>query len=83
MPYSAEGNWQAADLFDVIRRLLDDHPAMSEAEKVMAHALIDAHASQYVANTLLFHATRAIHGGLLGIPAGSPADKKALREQGY
>ena len=77
MPYSAEGNWQAADIFDVIRRLVDDS-AMSDAEKTMAHALIEAHGSQYAANMDWFHGKLAIHGGLLGMPPGSPAEKQAM-----
>lgn len=80
MPYSAEGNWQAADIFDVIRRLVDDS-IMTDAEKTMAHALVDAHGSQYVRNTELFHAQLGIHGQILGVPPGSPQWKAAVGEQ--
>lgn len=70
------------DLFDVIKRLVDESK-WTPREKDMAHALIDAHGSQYVANTELFHDKLAMHGGLLGMPAGSPADSAALAEHRY
>lgn len=73
-----DGSWEASDIFDVIRRLLDDHPTLTDREKTMAHALIDAHASQYVANTALFDRKLAVHGGLLGLPPGSPQESAAL-----
>lgn len=72
--------WQAADIFDVIRRLISE-TAWTDREKTMAEALVDAHGSQHVANTELFHKQLAVHGGLLGLPPGSPQLSKALAEQ--
>ena len=74
------GSWQASDIFDVIRRLIDDS-AMNDREKTMAYALIEAHGSQHVANPEFFHKSLAVHGGLLGLPPGSPQLSKALAEQ--
>jgi len=76
----ADPGWEASDIFGVIRRLVDDS-AMSMREKIMAHALIDAHGSQHVANTQFFHDQLAIHGQRIGLHPGSPELKAALREQ--
>ena len=72
-------SWQAADIFDVIRRLVDE-AGWTEYEKTMSHALIEAHGSQYVANTMLFHSKLGVHGQLLGLPPSSPQERAALRE---
>ena len=72
-----DNSWEASDIFDVIRRLINDS-SMNEREKTMAHALVDAHGSQYVANTELFDRKLAIHGQMIGLPPGSPAEKRAL-----
>jgi len=77
----ADPGWEASDIFAVIRRLVDDSAAMSGREKIMAHALIDAHGSQHVANTQFFHDQLAIHGQRIGLHPGSPELKAALREQ--
>ena len=74
------GSWQASDIFDVIRRLVDES-SWAEGEKTIALALVDAHGSQHVANTEFFHKSLALHGGLLGFPSGSPQLSKALAEQ--
>ena len=73
-------SWQASDIFDVLRRIVSE-TAWTDAEKIMAEALIDAHGSQHVANTQLFHDKLAVHGGLLGLPVGSPQESAALAEQ--
>lgn len=67
------------DLFDVIKRLVDESN-WTAREKDMAHALIDAHGSQYVANTERFDRKLSVHGGLLGLPAGSPQESRAMGE---
>lgn len=75
-------SWQANDIFDVIRRLVNE-TGWTGREKDMANALVDAHGSQHVANTELFHDQLAIHGGLLGLPSGSPQLSKALADHRY
>jgi len=79
-----KGNgWEAADIFDVIKRLVADHPGLTDRERTMAEALIDAHGSQYAANSRYFHASLDAHGQALDLPTGSPRHKAALREAGY
>jgi len=76
-----DGNgWEASDIFDVIKRLVEDHPGLTGYEKIMAHALVDAHGSQYAANMTRFHALLGEHGQRLGLPPGSPQEKQALKD---
>jgi hypothetical protein len=74
-------DWQASDIFDVIRHLVDESPVMTDFQKTLSHALIDAHGSQYVANTDRFHHLLGVHGQLIGLPPGSPQEKSALADQ--
>ena len=74
----AGNGWEAADIFDVIKRLVEDHPSLNDGEKTMAHALVDAHGSQYAANTERFVRLLGVHGQLLGLPPGSPQERDAL-----
>jgi len=72
--------WEAGDIFAVVARLVDDS-GWTDREKIMAHALIDAHGSQYVTNTDLFHKKLGIHGQLLGLPPASPQERAALEAE--